>query len=179
MVLLWVLGDRARVALRYERFAILAGEYWRLVTGHWVHGDFKHLSLNVLGALLTAALGHRAYTLKEWLVVLAISTVAIDFGFLVFEPRLDWYVGASGVLHGAMAAAAVAWWRIESKLLAATFSAIVVGKLCWEQFEGALPLAGEMNVIIDAHLYGAIGGTLTALVLEAGRAVRRRHPAPL
>ena len=32
------------------------------------------------------------------------STMAIDAGFLCLMPGLDWYVGCSGVLHGAMAA---------------------------------------------------------------------------
>ena len=173
MVLLWLPGDSVRMALRYERAAVLAGEYWRLLSGHWVHGDFMHLLLNVLGAALTVSLGRRAYRVGEWFVVLSASTVAIDAGFILFEPQLDWYVGASGVLHGAMAAAAIAWWRIEPKPLALLFSLIVVGKLAWEQLEGSLPLAGEMTVIIDAHLYGAIGGALAALAIEGNRAMRR------
>ena len=76
-----------------------------------------------------------------------------------------WYVGLSGVLHGALAAGAVAWWRYESKLLALLLSAIFAGKLAWEQWHGALPLSGDLPVVVDAHLYGALGGALAGVLL--------------
>ena len=40
-------------ALVYDRSAILTGELWRLVTGHWVHFSASHLfyDVTVLGSL--------------------------------------------------------------------------------------------------------------------------------
>ncbi|HEV7714381.1 MAG TPA: hypothetical protein VGO53_02230, partial [Steroidobacteraceae bacterium] len=35
-------GDAARAGLRYERMAIAAGEWWRLITAHFVHIDLEH-----------------------------------------------------------------------------------------------------------------------------------------
>lgn len=166
MVLLWLGGDGVRHALRYERQAILDGDYLRLLTAHWVHFDLRHLALNVAGGALMALLFARTYSISQWLLVLVLSTLVIDAGFLLLEPQLDWYVGASGMLHGALAAGAVAWWRTESRLFAAVLSAVVVGKLAHEQWQGALPLVGELPVIVDAHLYGAIGGGATALLIE-------------
>jgi hypothetical protein len=87
----------------------------------------------------------------------------IDAGFVLFEPQLQWYVGLSGVLHGALAAGVVAWWRHETRPLALALTLVLVGKLAWEQWHGALPLSGDMPVIVDAHLYGAVGGFLGAL----------------
>lgn len=178
MVLLWLGGDGVRIALRYERQPILDGEYVRLVTGHLVHFDLRHLALNVAGAALIAFLFMRTYSTPEWVCVLIATTIVIDAGFLLFEPQLDWYVGASGVLHGALAAGAVAWWRTESRLFATILSAIVLGKLTHEQVQGALPLAGELPVIVDAHLYGAIGGGATAILFELYRWSRRRKARP-
>lgn len=166
MVLLWLGGAGVQAALRYERDAVLDGEYFRLITGHLVHFDLRHLSLNVAGAALIALLFARTYALWQWIAVLAVSVLSIDLGFLIFKPQLDWYVGASGVLHGALAAGAIAWWRTESRLFAFILSAIVVGKLAHEQLQGALPLAGELPVIVDAHLYGALGGGATAAIVE-------------
>jgi hypothetical protein len=73
------------------------------------------------------------------------------------------------------------WWRTESRTMALALSAIVLGKLIWEQWHGALPLAGEMTVIVDAHLYGAIGGALAAAGIEIGKRISRskQRPAPL
>jgi rhomboid family GlyGly-CTERM serine protease len=169
MVLLWLGGEGAREALRYERRSILAGDYLRLLTAHLVHFDLRHLALNMSGAVLMAFLFSRTYSIPKWILVIVASMVAIDVGFLLLEPQLDWYVGASGVLHGVLAAGAVAWWRTESRLFASVLSAVVVGKLAHEQLQGALPLAGELPVIVDAHLYGAIGGGVVAACIELHR----------
>lgn len=175
-VLLWIAGDAATLALRYERAKVLHGEYWRLFTAHWVHSGFRHMALNAAGAVVIAALFTRTYRIGQWLLVLLASIVAIDIGFLCLEKQLDWYVGASGVLHGALAAGAIAWWRTEARFMAAALNAILIGKLAWEQLQGALPLAGGMPVIVDAHLYGAIGGAMTACLIEAMQRSGHRHP---
>ena len=161
LVLVSLTGDAGRELLRYERVAILQNhEYWRLLTGHLVHGSGQHLLLNAVGLGLIAALFPREFTLRGWLLILGSSVGAIDLGFVWLEPQLEWYVGLSGVLHGALAAGATGWWRHESRALALALSAILVGKLAWEHWHGALPLSGDMPVVVDAHLYGAIGGAL-------------------
>jgi rhomboid family GlyGly-CTERM serine protease len=165
LVLLALGGEEARLALRYEREAVLSGQWLRLLTGHLVHGSTQHLVLNCVGLLLIAALFPRDYSVRQWLTVGLASVVAIDLGFVFLEPHLTWYVGFSGVLHGALAAGAAAWHRRESRLLAWALSAILAGKLAWEQGVGALPLSGDMPVVVDAHLYGAVGGLIVGLML--------------
>lgn len=156
-------GEPARLALRYERAAIAAGEWYRLVTGHFVHGSWVHLLMNVAGLGLIAGLFPRDYSVRQWLMIGAASLAVIDAGFVLFEPQLQWYVGLSGMLHGALAAGAVSWWARESRPLAAALSLILVVKLGWEQWRGALPLSGDMPVIVDAHLYGAVGGLIAGV----------------
>jgi rhomboid family GlyGly-CTERM serine protease len=164
-VLLALSGETGRLALRYEKSAVWSGEYWRLLTGHLVHASSAHLLLNVIGVGLICGLFPRDYSPRQWILILAASIVAIDLGFVLFEPQLQWYVGLSGVLHGALAAGAIAWWQHETRPLAFALSAVLVGKLSWEQMHGALPLSGDMPVIVDAHLYGACGGLAVALVI--------------
>jgi rhomboid family GlyGly-CTERM serine protease len=176
LVLLSLGGESWREALRYERSGVLRGEYWRLVTGHLVHGTTQHLFLNVLGLGVIGALFPREFSLRAWLFIAVVSVAAIDLGFVLWEPQLEWYVGLSGVLHGLLAAGAIAWWRHESKGFAAALTVILVAKLAWEQWRGALPLSGDMPVVVDAHLYGAIGGALAAGALWAFR--RGWSPGP-
>ena len=164
LVLLSLLGERATLALRYQRDEVLQGEYWRLLTGHLVHGSWRHLLLNCAGLALIAALFPRDYTPRSWLLIALFSVLAIDIGFVFYEPQLQWYVGLSGVLHGALAAGALAWWRHEPKPLALLLSAILVGKLAWEQWHGALPLSGTLPVVVDAHLFGALGGLVAGVL---------------
>lgn len=167
VVLLSFGGDELRLLLRYERVAVLdAQQYWRLVTAHMVHGSINHSALNLAGLAVVALLFPRHYSIGEWLAILGASAAAIDIGLLWSEPQLAWYVGLSGVLHGALAAGTLAWWRSESKPMALALTAILVGKLAWEQWAGALPLSGDLPVIVDAHLYGAFGGALAGTVAQ-------------
>jgi len=174
LVLLYFTGDTGRQLLRYERAAVLHGEYWRLLTGHLVHGSGQHLLLNAVGLGLIGALFPREYSLRGWLLILASSVVIIDLGFVFLEPQLEWYVGLSGVLHGALAAGAIGWWQHESRPLALALTLVLIGKLAWEQWHGALPLSGDMPVVVDAHLYGAIGGALAGACLY----LHNRAPFP-
>jgi rhomboid family GlyGly-CTERM serine protease len=162
-----LLGESATDMLRYQRDAILAGQWWRLISGNLVHLGWSHLLLNLAGLLLVWLLFHRSLTTRNWVIVSSISALAVGGGLLLFDPRLEWYVGLSGALHGLFAAGLVASLSAGNRaewLLAMLF----VAKLSWEQLVGPTPgtaaLAGG-NVIVDAHLYGAIGGAVSALIL--------------
>ena len=169
-------GDSGREWLRYDRVGIAAGEIWRLLTGHLVHLGVSHAILNVAGLVLVWLLVGRAYRWNQWLWVMAGSLAAIDIGLWFGAPSLDWYVGLSGLLHGMLAAGVVAG-LVERSGEAAILAAVVAGKLAWEQFAGPLPGSEATSggaVIVDAHLYGVIGGTLVALIL-----IRVRGRAPI
>jgi rhomboid family GlyGly-CTERM serine protease len=168
-------------AWRYDREAILAGEPWRLVTGHLVHGDLHHLVWNILGVLIVGILFARDFTAPQWVLILIASTAAIDLGFLEFEPQLEWYVGFSGVLHGAMAAGLVRWLRRGEGLLVWLIGGAFVAKLGWEQFAGAVPFTTarlSLPVVHEAHSYGAIGGAIAALTIEAWTTWRHSRRGP-
>jgi len=168
-------GEFVRMGLRYELGSILQHhEIWRLLTGHLVHGSWQHTWLNLTGLLVVAVLFRQTYSALEWIFIGLFSALSIDFGLIFFMPHLQWYLGLSGVLHGLLAAGTVAWWRLENRGLAVLLFVMLIAKLTWEQWQGALPLSGELNVIVNAHLYGAIGGLLAGAGLYF-KAVVSRH----
>jgi rhomboid family GlyGly-CTERM serine protease len=169
LVLVHLAGHGMLPALRYERTAVLDGQLWRLVTGHLVHADLRHLSWNALGVLIVWGLFARDYTPRQWLIILLASTAATSLGFLLLEPGLEWYVGFSAVLHGCMAAGLVAWLRSVRDPLTWLVAGLFAAKLAWEHSVGALPFTGgslSIPVVHEAHTYGALGGLLAALVLS-------------
>ncbi len=160
-------GDPVREWLRFDRTGIGAGEAWRLLTGHLVHLGVSHGLLNIAGLVLVWMLVGRAFRGWQWLLVMAGSVAAIDLGLWFGAPSLDWYVGLSGLLHGMLAAGIVAGLAARSGE-AFVLAAVVAGKLAWEQFAGPLPGSEATSggaVIVDAHLYGVIGGALVAAIL--------------
>lgn len=164
-----LLGEGGRQLLRYDRAGLAAGQWWRLVTGHWVHLDARHALLNCVGLALMWALFARDYAPRQWVTIVLASMAAIDAGLWLGDSTVLWYVGSSGVLHGVMAAGTLAYLRRgerEGWLLAA----ILIAKLAYEHWVGALPFSGSDPVIVDAHLYGVLGGAAAALVLSPRRA---------
>ncbi|HYC09057.1 MAG TPA: rhombosortase [Steroidobacteraceae bacterium] len=164
-------GDSARRALRYDRAGLAAGQYWRLLSAHLVHLDLRHALLNTLGLALMWALFARDYSPRQWLIIVLASIAAIDAGLWLGDSTVLWYVGSSGALHGVMAAGTVAHLRAGERdgwILAA----LLLAKLAYEQWAGPLPLSGSDPVVVDAHLYGVLGGALMAAGLK-------RRPLPL
>ena len=169
LLLLTLGGEPVRAALRYDRAALALGQWWRLLSAHLVHLNLHHALLNCAGLALVWALFARDYSAPHWLIVLLCSALAIDAGLWLGDSTVLWYVGSSGVLHGAMAAGAVAGIRRRQRegwILAI----LLVLKLLYEQSTGPLPLSGSDPVVVDAHLYGVLGGCAAAAFL----ALRRR-----
>jgi rhomboid family GlyGly-CTERM serine protease len=177
--LLTASAEPGRLLLRYDRAGLAAGQWWRLVTAHLVHLDLHHAVLNSLGLALMWALFQREYAPRQWLLIVLGSMAAIDAGLWLADSTVLWYVGSSGVLHGVMAAGVLGMLRRREP--GAWFLALVlVGKIAYEQTAGALPLSGRDPVVVDAHLYGALGGFAVAACLKTGRAPleRRRGRVP-
>ena len=164
---LMLAGDSGREWLRFERAGIASGEAWRLVTGHFVHLGISHTILNLAGLILVWLLAGRAYPWQKWLWIMTGSMAAIDLGLWFGAPMLEWYVGLSGLLHGMLAAGAIAGLA-ERSAEALILAVVVAGKVAYEQLAGPLPGSEATSggaVIVDAHLYGVIGGTIVAAAL--------------
>jgi membrane associated rhomboid family serine protease len=105
----------------------------------------------------------------------------------LFAAQLEWYRGRSGVLHALFAAGAVFWLTAAaprrgppgapSRLWPALLLAAVWTKVLVEQHfgPGAAREADWLGTAVarQAHLFGAISGTATALALGLVQRLRR------
>jgi rhomboid family GlyGly-CTERM serine protease len=158
-------GAAAEAALRYDRQGLHAGQWWRLLTAHVIHLGYEHAVLDIAGLVLMWALFAADYSPWQWLLIIGTSVIGVDAGLWLLSSTTQWYVGSSGVLHGVLAAGVCAHLRRRQPdgWILAVF---LVGKLVYEQALGALPLTAGGAVIVDAHLYGAVGGALAVLLLR-------------
>jgi membrane associated rhomboid family serine protease len=86
--------------------AVADGEWWRLVTGGFLHAGFFHIAINMyilwlLGSMLEPAVGA-----PRFLLIYFVSLLAGSFGALLVTPHSP-TVGASGAIFGVAGAAAV------------------------------------------------------------------------
>jgi rhomboid family GlyGly-CTERM serine protease len=166
-------GDAGRLALRYDREAVAAGELWRLVTGHLVHLGPSHLVMNLLALAVLAVVLPALATWRQWLLTFLSSALLIDLGLFAFHPDVEWYVGLSGVLHGFWACGVVLALYAR-RFEALPLAVLLLLKLGFELRFGPIPLSGQVAdgpVVWVAHTWGAIGGAVLALGTIA---VRRR-----
>jgi len=155
-------------ALRYER-SLAAAEPWRLLTAHVVHLGWMHLALNLAGLCLIWALFGRRLAPWAWGVALVVCALTVGLGLWWRDADLAWYVGLSGVLHGLLVLGALAALRAEPRTALLVLAGVAL-KLVWEQYSGGdsgtAALVGGA-VIVNAHLYGALGGLLCAPLVSA------------
>jgi len=170
------LGDKALLLLRYDRSAVAAGQWWRLLSGHLVHADLHHYLLNALGLVLVWALFAREFNARQWAVITIAGGAGISAGLWWLNAGVEWYVGASGVLHALMAAGCVRrladkqWdrWVLTGGL------AVKLGLEQYFQAQGVIATTRDLTIVVDAHLYGAVAGALIGAALLAKIAILRK-----
>lgn len=162
--------DALHATLIWQRAHAL-DQPWRLVTAAWVHGSALHLAVNLLGGLLVAALGLAAgcdaRAARAWLLAWPLT-----HALLLVDPRLTWYLGASGVLHAGVAVAAVGllWTprRMVGAALLLGLLAKIVSESPWWASSVPAPMLG-VAVAPLAHAAGAVAGAVCALGLARPR----------
>ena len=78
------------------------------------------------------------------------------------------------MLHGLWSAGGWAQWQRRSPATAAPLLALLL-KLLVEQWRGASVVVGDLPVVLEAHVYGALGGLLLPLAWQLAR-MRRARP---
>lgn len=155
---------------RFNRELVEQGHVWLLFSAHIVHLNWSHWLLNMAGLAIVAFFFSSHAGVKQWLAVLFVSASIINIGLWWWMPELRYYVGLSGVLHGLFLYGALREIRFYP-LSGYVLTTVLVAKLSWEFFNGALPGSEDMTggrVLTEAHLLGAIGGVLVWL-FEWGR----------
>lgn len=183
----WLLGILVLAAqwapaetFEYRR-ALLWSQPWRVVSGHFIHVNWVHALINVAALALIARLFATDLSARQQFVTLLAGAVVISLALALNWPSIEWYRGLSGALHALYFAGAGYWLgRVRPRSAATLWLPVALVAVGWvkvivEQPAGdATPYAAWLgiNVVPQAHLAGAIFGTVAGLVwlaLEARR----------
>ena len=166
MALLELGGEPVREALRFDRFAIHAGQFWRLLSDNFVHLSWWHLFLNELGVLVLVLLCPEPIEWTVWVRRLLLLGLGMSVGLYFAAPKLTHYVGLSGVMHG-LFVLGLGRQVLKKDLIAFGCLAYLIGKLGWELFAGA-PVSDEAaiggRVALESHLWGAISAVIYGVI---------------
>lgn len=94
----------------FDRIAISQGEWWRLITGHWVHSDPEHAIWDIAALLLLGVLFEARLRWRLPAILLA-ATAGVDLWLWWGEPDLLYYCGLSGIQNSLLIAGLLHLWR--------------------------------------------------------------------
>jgi membrane associated rhomboid family serine protease len=157
--------QRAANGQSIEYLGVAYGQWWRIVTGGFLHANFLHIAFNMyllylLGQMLEPALGHVKFALIYFVSLLTGSLVV-----LIVAPHSP-TLGASGAVFGLMGAAAV---EMRSRQIPIMQSGI--GFLILINLALSFTISG---ISWEGHIGGLIGGALAMLILQLGDRFRRQ-----
>jgi membrane associated rhomboid family serine protease len=152
-------GGGSRVFFDLALFgpAVDQGDYWRLVTGGFLHSGLLHIGFNMyilywLGTMIEPVLGH-----PRFLALYLASLLAGSFGALLLNPNTI-TVGASGAVFGLMGAAFVMQRLQGIDPMQSGIGPVILFNLA---LSFLIP-----NISIGGHLGGLLGGAAAAYAME-------------
>ncbi|HEY0975586.1 MAG TPA: rhombosortase [Solimonas sp.] len=164
-----LLGEPGRLWLAFDRHAIADGQWWRLLTGNFVHLGWYHWFLNELGLLVLVLLCPDMLPWRVWLRRLLWLSLGMTLGLYAFVPEMHRYVGLSGVIHGLFVLGLLPQ-VLKRDLIALGCLLYLLGKIGWELYAGA-PVSDEAaiggRVAVESHFFGVVAAFAYALVFRS------------
>jgi membrane associated rhomboid family serine protease len=154
--------------------AVSEGEWYRLVSGGFLHAGLFHILLNMAALLIVGRVLEPGIGTPRYVALYIASLLAGAFGALAFTGALQPTVGASGAIFGIFAATAVIARGRGMNAIASEIGFLIVINLV---ITFTIP-----GISIGGHLGGLVGGAICAAAIvagERGMLGRRHQPAEL
>ncbi|KZN54727.1 hypothetical protein N474_17610 [Pseudoalteromonas luteoviolacea CPMOR-2] len=156
-----------RDMLEFHRQLVSEGEFWRILSSQYIHTNWTHLGLNLIGILFIWILHAEHTSTSRYFTHIILLGIWTGVGIWLFCPDIKVYTGLSGLLHGIIVWGALKDIQTKEPTGVLLFLGIA-GKLAWEQYAGPSAEVGNLinsRVAIESHLIGAIGGVVLAIPL--------------
>ncbi|WP_394220087.1 rhomboid family intramembrane serine protease [Halobacillus trueperi] len=156
---------------------ILNGEYWRLATPIFLHGDFTHALFNSFSLVLFGPALEQMLGKGKFVVMYLFAGIVGNLGTFIVNPdAYYWHLGASGAIFGIFG---VYLFMVMNRkhLIDTANSQIILAIFAI----GLFMTFARPNINIFGHLFGLIGGfAIAPVILKNARRfslwqVRTRH----
>jgi rhomboid protease GluP len=148
------------------REAILAGQWWRLVTAGFLHGGLLHIVLNAYALFSIGSQAEQEYGASRYLVIYLVSNVTGFLASFYWSNALS--VGASAAIFGLIGAMIALGMREKSRY----GSALQSQYLMWAGLNLVIGIFGGFAIDNAAHIGGLAGGFAVAYVAGTPRLLR-------
>lgn len=151
------------------------GGLWGVATAPLLHASVPHLVGNTLPLVVLGILG-LVGNARRFVLATALVWLVSGVGVWLAGPSDAVTVGASGIIYGWLGYLIVRGWvahRLRQALLGVAVLVVYGGGALW----GLLPLVNG-HVSWQGHLFGAVGGVLSAFLLDRRRDREPRSPGP-
>ena len=148
----------------FDNFSTLSpkiadGEWYRLITGAFLHYGIIHIAFNMYALYILGQLLEPAFGTPRFLALYFASMLAGSLGVVVLNPD-TLAAGASGAVFGLFTAAFVIARGRRLEGIAAQLGFLLLINFAFT--------FGASNIAVGAHLFGAAGGALCGLLILAG-----------
>lgn len=168
LFILAIFHEQVNPLLSFDRDAILAGEWWRILSCNIVHLGVNHSLLNLSVFVLSSVIFAKQLSLRLWYSITCICSVSVGLGIYYFDKGISNYVGLSGALYGLIAFAALSQVK-ESPVVSLILAAYVYYKVISQQLasfdDNHMREFIGGAVVESSHLFGLIAGTVCISVI--------------
>jgi membrane associated rhomboid family serine protease len=140
--------------------SVAEGEWYRLVTGGFLHAGFGHIALNMLALYFLGRLLEPSIGTPRFVALYAASLLAGSFGAILLTDPGQITVGASGAIFGIFGATFVIAGARGLRDIASQLGILLVINLAFT-FSAA-------RISVGGHLGGLVAGALCGLIIVLG-----------
>ncbi len=153
-----------------------SGEFWRLISGHFVYVSWLHWSLNTLGILLFWLFFRESRHSNMLLPAIVFILLIVSAGLMELSVKLVWYAGFSGILSGLFAYGAITsfvknpGFSVGLLLILSIYVFIQINS--GELVDGGLE---SVRTSSYAHAFGLIAGVIYGLLAIVFTGLARKN----
>jgi rhomboid family GlyGly-CTERM serine protease len=150
----------------FDLSQVMAGQWWRLLSGHLIHADWEHWFWNVAAfAILGSYL--EKHSRQLWVLSMMAGMASIDGLLLSDWSQVTRYCGLSGVLNTLLVIVLFHYWRQTRSGWVIVSAAICLSKLAIELQSGTSLLTHiTWPPYPPAHLAGTVAGVVLLIYAE-------------